>query len=170
MSIKFIKTRNVKSPERGTPKSAGIDFFVPELTHEYLYDVLSANYENPNIDDNYLRDSFIRLQPGHWISLPSGICVELPEGYALLACNKSGNSVRFGVDKLAELIDEDYQGEIHLVIHNNSSRVVEIKGNAKLLQFIPIKMHYPILTEVTDWANIFQQKTERGENGFGHTG
>lgn len=170
MNIKFIKTRNVKSPERGTPKSAGIDFFVPELTYEYLEDIYTANQNNPNISEYYLQAGQIWLGKGDWISLPSGICAELPEGYALLACNKSGNSIKYGFDKLAELIDEDYQGEIHLVIYNNSNRAIKIEEGMKILQFIPIKMNYPTLTEVEDWADIFQVKTERGENGFGHTG
>lgn len=64
--MKYFKTRDVKSPERGTSKSAGIDFFIPQ-----------------DFETTY-------LQPGHTILIPAGIKVKLPEGYALIANNKSG--------------------------------------------------------------------------------
>lgn len=67
--IKFSKTKNVKSPTRGTSQSAGIDFFIPDDWNDGL-----SLYMNPNSS----------------VLIPSGIKVNVPEGYALIAFNKSG--------------------------------------------------------------------------------
>ena len=66
--MKFAKIRNVKSPVRGTGKAAGIDFFVP-------------NFGN--------NKGFI-VNPGTDVLIPSGIKMEIPEGYMLMAADKSG--------------------------------------------------------------------------------
>ena len=75
--LKFTKIRDVKSPQRGTPKSAGIDFFVPKFTATFI-DALVA--KNPQINDvrfneyEYIteRDHII-LAPHAQLVIPSGI-------------------------------------------------------------------------------------------------
>jgi dUTPase len=64
--IRFIKIRDVKSPEYGTPGSAGIDFFVPN------------DFES------------VILEPGEHILIPSGVRARIPLHTALIAFNKSG--------------------------------------------------------------------------------
>ena len=60
------KTRNVKTPSRGTNLSAGLDFYVPEDFQETT------------------------IHSGESVLIPSGIRAHVPSGYALIAFNKSG--------------------------------------------------------------------------------
>lgn len=145
-TIKFQKIRDVKSPERGTDKSAGIDFFVP----------LDVRYNHT-------------LYPGEGILIPSGIKAVIPKGHALIAFNKSGVATKRGLSVGACVVDEDYQGEIHLHVYNRTSRVIDSpKPGDKLVQFLLIPVEYPKIEMYEN--NIFSETTERGEGGFGSTG
>ena len=114
--MKFAKIRNVKSPVRGTGKAAGIDFFVP-------------NFGN--------NKGFI-VNPGTDVLIPSGIKMEIPEGYMLMGADKSGvvtskyaclgagrepkpEAFTSVVILGAKIVDEDYQGEIHIHLVNVGS-------------------------------------------------
>lgn len=141
--IKFQKLRDVKTPERGTSGSAGIDFFVPnDFSARYLF-------------------------PGQDIKIPSGIRVKLPHGYALIAFNKSGIAQK-GLQVGACVVDEDYQGEVHIHVFNWSKTSVRISPNMKLIQFLLLPVSYAQLEEGN--GPLFDIPTERGEGGFGSTG
>jgi len=145
--VKFAKVKNVKSPVRGTSKAAGIDFFVP------------------NDFGNKL------LAPGESILIPSGLHLLIPEGYALVANNKSGVAVKKGLSYGAAVIDEDYQGEVHLHMVNVSSRSTMIESGEKILQFLLEKQEYSTVTEVASVKELYADvNSERGEGGFGSTG
>lgn len=143
--IKIAKVREVKTPQRGTPQSAGIDFFIPSGMF---------NYE---------------IEPGERVNIPSGIKLEMPAGHALIAMNKSGVSTRTGLIVGACVVDEDYQGEVHLNVINTSNDVVVIKPGEKLVQMLLIKINYADIKEVKT-KDIHKKITERGEGGFGSTG
>lgn len=162
--MKFCKIRNVKSPVRGTSKAAGIDFFVP------------------NFGDN---KDFI-VSPGTDVLIPSGIKMEIPEGYMLMAADKSGVVTSkwacLGAGRApkptafesivilgAKIIDEDYQGEIHIHIINVGSTKVHIKPGMKIAQFILVPVSYEGLEEVTE-AELFSRSSERGDGALGSTG
>lgn len=158
----FSKIRNVKSPQRGTKKSAGIDFFVPVFSQQFVDD-LKAKNPNVLIDGNR-----IVLLPHQNILLPSGIKVKLPNNYFLNAFNKSGISSKKQLIKLAETVDEDYQGEIHLSIINISDKEQVIYENEKILQFILLPTIYTDIIE-KPIDELYSEKTERGTGGFGST-
>lgn len=160
--MKYTKTRDVKSPCRGTKLSAGIDFFVPN-------------------DWNWGIERVI--QPGERVLIPSGIKVNVPTGHALVAFNKSGVATKTGLIIGACVVDEDYQGEIHLsLINTNNSReifaegtyvkldgTVAISPGEKLAQFILLPVNYA-MPEETGADKLYVEDTERGEGGFGSTG
>lgn len=143
--MKFSKVKNVKSPSRGTSKSAGIDFYVP--------------------------DDFGTMHvPAHGDALiASGIRAKVPEGFALIAFDKSGVASKRKLKVGACVVDEDYQGEIHLHVFNLGSSPAKIEGGDKLVQFILIPVTYGKVEQVDDDV-LFQEVTERGAGGFGHTG
>ena len=141
--MKVQKLRDVKTPNRGTSTSAGIDFYVPE------------DFETAT------------LKPGESVLIPSGIKMQLPRGYALVAFNKSGVAVKQGLSVGACVVDEDYEGEIHLHMINTSDRDQIIATGQKLVQFVLIPVAYFDL-EVVD--EIPPRNTERGAGGFGSTG
>lgn len=168
----YAKTRNVKSPDRGTSRSAGIDFFVPEFTADFLKNIID---KNPNYSilrpGNYSyyiikNEKKILLAPHERLMIPSGIKIRGRANIAFNAHNKSGKGVKKGLDRLAEIVDEDYQGELHISIVNTSNFIVEIEENEKLIQWLEVNVDYSELEEVSE-DKLFISKTERGEKGFG---
>ncbi|PIT96496.1 hypothetical protein COT94_00100 [Candidatus Falkowbacteria bacterium CG10_big_fil_rev_8_21_14_0_10_37_14] len=142
--MKISKTKDVKTPIRGTTKSAGIDFFVPNDFEETL------------------------VQPNGQIRIDSGIRAEVPTGYALIAFNKSGVALS-GLDIGACVIDEDYQGPLNLHLFNPTDQAVLIKPGQKLAQFILIPMFYDEVELVND-DELHVVASERGDGAFGSTG
>jgi len=145
--MKITKIRNVKTPRRGTEGSAGIDFFVP---------------------DDY-PTSLCTVQPGERFFIPSGIKANVPEGYALIAMNKSGVALKKGLMVGACVVDSDYQGEIHLHLVNTTHKYVTIEPGEKLTQFLLIPVDH-CLVEVVNEGDLFEEATDRGTGGFGSTG
>lgn len=143
--MEIAKIRNVKTPNRGTPCSAGIDFFVPE-------DFLEVS-----------------LNPGQSTCIPSGIKANVPSGHALIVFNKSGVALKRNLSVGACVIDEDYQGEIHLHVYNFGTGVETISPSEKLVQMILIPVFYDSITTVEE-SSLFRSTTERGSGGFGSTG
>lgn len=145
-NLKFAKVRTVKSPQRGTDKSAGIDFFVPSTTKA------------------------IYLEPGQSALIPSGVHVRVPIGYALIAFNKSGVATKQGLHVGACVVDEDYQGEVHIHVTNTSNMGTRIEPDQKLVQFILIPVYYAEVEEVNGTDLYSNHSSERGTGGFGSTG
>ena len=145
--MKFAKIRDVKTPTRGTQGSAGIDFYVPN--------------DYPN--------SLRRIEPGDRYFIPSGIKANVPEGYALIAMNKSGVALKKGLMVGACVVDSDYQGEIHLHLVNVSDSFTRIEAGEKLVQFLLVPVDH-CNVEVVDESELFEEETTRGSGGFGSTG
>jgi dUTPase len=96
--IKFLKVRDVKSPTRAYEFDAGIDFYIPEFTKEFLEDLADKNQGR----DLEMRDVGINpyvVIPAHSrIMIPAGIKCRMAEpGRALIAANKSGVAVKTGL-------------------------------------------------------------------------
>ena len=162
--MKFAKIRNVKSPVRGTDKAAGIDFFVPDFGNNKGF----------------------MVHPGSDILIPSGIKMKIPEGYMLMAADKSGVVTSkwacLGAGRTpkaeafesivvlgAKIVDEDYQGEIHIHLVNVGNAKVNIKPGMKIAQFILVPVSYEGLEEVPE-AKLFSKSSERGDGALGSTG
>lgn len=143
--MKIQLVRDVKPPSRGTSRSAGIDFYIPN------------DFENK------------LLFKGDSVLIPSGVKVQIPEGYALIAHNKSGVATKLGLVVGADTVDEDYEGEIHIHVIkvSNDPVMAELKKGMKLIQFVLEKMNYENV-EVVD--ELPKRNTERGTGGFGSTG
>lgn len=170
----YARTRKVKQPERGTSRSAGIDFFMPEFTDDYLFDIIA---KNPNYSQirpgnySYYIDEArkkILLAPHERLMIPSGIKIRGHENIAINAHNKSGVGTKKGLDRLAEVVDEDYQGELHISIVNTSNFIVEICEHEKIMQWLEVKVDYSELEELAE-DQLFIEETERGSGGFGST-
>ena len=145
--MKFLKLRDVKSPSRGTSQSAGIDFFVP---NDFEYRTLS---------------------PGSSVLIPSGIKANIPSDHVFIAFNKSGVSTKKGLSVGACVVDEDYQGEIHIHLINVSDQSVTINPGEKIIQFLLLPIIYESIEIVESEESLWEGKsTERGESGFGSTG
>lgn len=164
--MKIFKVYDVKTPNRGTSKSAGLDFYVPKFT-----DGFKKDFDEKNLTKGckIVRDHIV-VFPHERVHIPSGIKATVPAGYMLCAFNKSGVSSKKGLDVMACVIDEDYQGEIGLSFVNTTDSNVYIKEEEKIIQFILVPIIYDSIEVVDKLEECFPKETERGSGGFGSTG
>lgn len=142
----FTKTRDVKTPTRGTEESAGLDFYIPNDYEQFV------------------------LKPGDSVNIPSGIKMIIPRGMAGIFFNKSGVGVK-GVIVGACVVDSDYRGEVHLNVHNVSKdKCVRFAPGQKLVQMLVMPIELVTLGEVSEEAYQSFGTTARGTGGFGSTG
>lgn len=85
---------------------------------------------------------------------------------------KNGNYVSSnGVIHKNCVVDEDYEGEIHINLHNVGVSDQKLEAGDKIVQFILEKQNYIIPEQVWSEADLFDGSlSERGEGGFGSTG
>lgn len=141
----YKKTRDVKSPNRGTKYSAGLDFFVP---NDYSTTI---------------------IKPGEQAIIPTGIKVCMDPDWVLIGFNKSGVATKKRFLIGACVIDADYQGEIHINVHNVGTENQEISAGDKLAQFIMLRVN--LINPIECDELIYPEDgLERGEGKFGSTG
>ena len=174
-TLKFLKIRNVKSPARAHAKDAGIDFYVPEDLTVQNMQTANAKTAHPGtfIEDQqyYSMLSKIVLKPGESVLIPSGIKVDVPDGYMMMYDNKSGVATKKGLLIGAKIVDIGYQGECHLNLHNVSNEIQEIFPGDKICQAIMVKIGFHVPEEVKSEEELYGgQISERGEGGFGSSG
>jgi dUTP pyrophosphatase len=78
---------------------------------------------------------------------------------------RSGNAIKYGIDVLGGVIDENYTGEIKVILMNNGNNPFVIKKGDRIAQGIVHVIPRLKITEVLELED-----TERGSNGFGSTG
>ena len=188
--MKIVKTRNVKTPDRGTNLSAGIDFYIPVFEESFLKDLKEKNnvldlFDKQNTNF-YVDRSTIVLQPHSRILIPSGIYVNFNKkifnvinfllkpfktriGLDFCAHNKSGIATKKQLIVGAVCVDNDYAGEVHISLINTTSVTQVISENDKIVQFIHRLILYENIEIVDTLDKLYKTKTERGDQGFGHT-
>ena len=142
VKIKVVNTGCQPLPAYATSQSAGMD--------------LRANIESP-----------ITLHPMERTLVPTGIRVELPEGYEAQVRPRSGLALKHGVTVLNTpgTIDSDYRGELKVLLVNLSNDDFEVNAGERVAQMV-IARH-----ETATWEEVeVLDETERGEGGYGHTG
>ena len=142
MKVKIINKSQHPLPEYATPYSAGVD--------------LRANIENP-----------ITLKPLERTMVPTGLYLELPQGYEAQIRPRSGLAAKHGLTVLNSpgTIDADYRGEIRVILVNLSNDNFVINNGERICQMV-IAQHAQVVCEEVDSIS----ETERGDGGFGHTG
>jgi len=142
MTVKIINKSKHALPEYETQYSAGMD--------------LRANLENP-----------VELNPLERSLLPTGLFMELPQGYEAQVRPRSGLAIKQGISVLNTpgTIDADYRGEIKVILINLSDKRVTINDGDRVAQMI-ISKH-----ERIEWSQSeILAESDRGEGGFGSTG
>lgn len=174
--VQFNKIRDVKTPYRANEHDAGTDFFVPNYNLNFLESLLMKNNNNNlhyeiKLDDNNDTQLYITIPPAEQIMIPSGIRVWIHDKSTFLqATNKSGVASKFHLDVMANTVDADYQGEVHINLCNNGNAPVTVQTGQKLVQFI---QQYYIPTE---WEQISTEEynsieeSDRGDGMAGSTG
>jgi len=109
----------------------------------------------------------IRLEPGDFATVDTGVAVAIPEGHAGLVLPRSGLARRFGVGLVNSpgLIDAGYRGEIRVVLINHGRERRDIARGDRVAQLVivPVALPAPRPVDRLD-------ETERGAHGFGSSG
>jgi len=105
------------------------------------------------------------IPPGKHGVVKTGIAVAIPTGYYGRVAPRSGLAYKLGIDVLAGVIDNDYRGEIMVILHNGGNKpFIAAKGD-RIAQMI-ITPYVALLPEPVDSLD----DTERGSGGLGSTG
>ncbi|MCE5256297.1 MAG: dUTP diphosphatase [Spirochaetaceae bacterium] len=107
------------------------------------------------------------IKPGDWASVPTGIRMELPEGYEAQVRPRSGLALEHGITCLNSpgTIDSDYRGEIRVLLLNLGKDAFCLKNGDRIAQLV-ISQY----TKVSLEKKLDISGTERGAGGFGSTG
>ncbi len=133
---------NIELPSYQTPQSAGMD--------------LRAAIEQP-----------ITIKPGERVMVPTGLVLEIPEGFEGQVRPRSGLAIKKGLTVLNApgTIDSDYRGEVKVLLINLGSEPVTIRRGDRIAQLIISPVARAELIESEDLT-----PTARGAGGFGSTG
>ena len=135
MKVKVIKFPGYREPNRAHHNDSGADVFATE-------------------------DCWIA--PNAVVKIPTGVGLELPDGYDAVIHCKSGLSANHGIIAANAPIDAGYRGEIHAILYNTNDYPVEIKAGQKIGQIVIRPVIYAEFVETLC--------DERGDHGFGSTG
>lgn len=140
--VKVINQSTNPLPEYVTEGAAGMD--------------IRANLETP-----------LTLEPMERILVPTGLFIELPDGFEAQVRPRSGLAIKQGITCLNSpgTIDSDYRGEIKVILINLSQENQTIQHGDRIAQMI---IH---TVEQIKWKSVKKIKvTKRSDGGFGHTG
>ena len=142
MEIKVINRSTNELPAYATSLSAGMD--------------IRAN----------LSESLI-LQPLERRLVPTGLFLEIPEGFEVQIRPRSGLAFKHGITVLNSpgTIDADYRGEVGVLLVNLSNEPFEIQHGERIAQMVVVSYTQAELIETTELS-----ATDRGSGGFGSTG
>ena len=107
------------------------------------------------------------LQPLERHLIPTGLFIELPEGYEAQIRPRSGLSLKQGITCLNSpgTVDSDYRGELKIILINLSDAAQAIHNGDRIAQMVIAKTERAALIQVQELNG-----SVRGEGGFGHTG
>jgi dUTP pyrophosphatase len=106
------------------------------------------------------------LDPGQVRLVPTGIKLEIPDGYEAQVRPRSGLALRARVGLLNSpgTIDSDYRGEVQVILFNFGDAPFRVQRGERIAQLVFARVHRPRLLSRGVGA------TTRGAGGFGHTG
>ena len=143
MEVKIVNKSDNQLPAYETVNSAGMD--------------LRA----------YLPEGAIVIKPLQRVLVPTGLFMEIPEGYEGQVRPRSGLAIKSGITVLNTpgTIDADYRGEVKIILINLSDSDFVINSGDRVAQIVFAKCEQMEVMNVETLSD-----TERGAGGFGHTG
>ena len=165
MSLRIAIVREVKPPHRGHPDDAGLDFFIPSFTDDFIKEISLKNHLS-RVD---VQNGSICLGAHERIMIPLGVKIDVPSGWAFVAFNKGGMATKHGVVKLAEVVDAGYQDEIFASVVNTGNHTIWLKAGEKLIQFLLLPIGQTDI-EVISEHELFPNPSSRGTGKLGSTG
>jgi dUTP pyrophosphatase len=109
----------------------------------------------------------LTIKPGSIELVPTGIYIEIPDGYEAQIRPRSGLAIKNGLTLLNTpgTIDSDYRGEIRIIVINHGSEEFTITNGMRIAQMVFNKVYRGRFIEETEL-----KVTARNEGGFGHSG
>ena len=140
--LKIVNTSGLDLPQYSTEHSAGMD--------------VRAAIDMP-----------VTIMPGERKLIPTGLRVQLPDGYELQMRPRSGLALKRGVTLLNSpgKIDADFRGEIGVIIINHSDEPFIIERGDRIAQMVLARYE-----RICWYATDSLDESERGDGGFGHSG
>ncbi|KDR07209.1 deoxyuridine 5'-triphosphate nucleotidohydrolase [Zootermopsis nevadensis] len=137
--LRFVKlSEKALAPLKGSAKAAGFD----------------------------LRSAYDVTVPARGkVLIKTDLQIKLPPGCYGQIAPRSGLALKHHIDVGAGVVDEDYRGNLGVVLFNHSDQPFNVSHGDRIAQLICQKIYYPVLQEVEEL-----DETERGKNGFGSTG
>ncbi|MDR0659908.1 MAG: dUTP diphosphatase [Prevotellaceae bacterium] len=142
MKVRIVNKSQFELPQYATAQAAGLD--------------LKVNTDAP-----------ITLKPLERCFVPTGLFIELPDGYEAQVRPRSGLAAKMGITVLNSpgTIDPDYRGEIKVILVNLSNEEVVLNPGERVAQLIIAKF------ERIEWEGVSElSESDRGAGGFGSTG
>lgn len=109
----------------------------------------------------------VEIMPGKSVFVPTGVSMEIPEGFAGLIYARSGLACKRGLAPANKVgvIDSDYRGEFIVVLHNHGDEPQIIQHGERIAQLLITPVVTPSFQTVQSLDD-----TERASGGFGSTG
>jgi len=142
MQVKIVNQSPFSLPEYATVHSAGLDL-------------------RANITES------LEMKPFQRVLIPTGLFIELPDGYEAQVRPRSGLASKHGISivNTPGTIDPDYRGEIKVILVNLSDISFLLNPGERIAQMVIARFEHIVWNQVEKLAI-----TDRGEGGFGHTG
>lgn len=142
IKVRVINRSENQLPDYGTPGAAGMD--------------VRASLREP-----------ITLAPMQRALIPTGLFIEIPEGFECQMRPRSGLALKKGITLVNTpgTIDADYRGEVGVILINLSDEPFVVNNGERICQMV-----FNRYTQA-EWEQVETlNETERGAGGFGHTG
>ena len=152
-----------KLPTYGSEKAACCDLYC-DLRVDKCIDLNPANVDFKHM--GYNGDCFdrVHIAPHDTVKIPTGWAFQPPEGYMLQILQRSGLASK-GLIPLGGILDEDYTGEVIVIMLNTTDKYLSINNGDRIAQ-MAIRPYYQGEFEEVDELD----ETDRGASGFGSTG
>ena len=143
LKIKIINKSHHPLPDYGTHGAAGMDVRA------------------------YLPEGSVTLRPGQRALIPTGLYMQLPQGYECQIRPRSGLALKHGITVLNTpgTVDADYRGEIGVILINLGQYDYVVTDGERICQMV-IKTYTKVEWEPAERLD----RTEREDGAFGHTG
>ncbi|XP_004835502.1 deoxyuridine 5'-triphosphate nucleotidohydrolase, mitochondrial isoform X2 [Heterocephalus glaber] len=139
LRLRFVRlSEHATAPTRGSARAAGYDLY---SAYDYI------------------------IPPMEKALVKTDIQIALPSGCYGRVAPRSGLAAKHFIDVGAGVIDEDYRGNVGVVLFNFGKEKFEVKKGDRIAQLICERIYYPEIEEVQELDD-----TERGSGGFGSTG
>jgi deoxyuridine 5'-triphosphate nucleotidohydrolase len=184
LRVKVFNPTGIKLPEKATPKSSAKDIRANlDLVQEkYCFNAkivfvkkdmktgTEAVYDHmSNQDEEYCVKALL-ISPGGRVLVPSGLIMELPANYHMDIRPRSGLALKYGLEVVNApgLIDEDYRGDIGVILKNSGTAGLIIVDEERVAQ-IQLALDNEFAWDNVDSADDLSD-TSRKDGGFNSTG